>query len=123
MVERFVPGTDYRVLVVDGRVVAAAELRPASVTGDGTRDIGELVAQVNTDPRRGDGHSRALTKIRLDDCAIGHLAAQGLDARSVPSRGQVITLRRNANLSTGGTTRGGTDHGHDHAAGRCRPAA
>src|SRR5258706_14511825 len=116
MVERFVPGTDYRVLVVDGRVVAAAELRPASVTGDGARDIGELVAQVNTDPRRGDGHSRALTKIRLDDCAIGHLAAQGLDARSGPSRGQVITLRRNPHLSTGGAHRGGPHPGPEQRA-------
>ncbi len=123
IVERFVPGTDYRVLVVDGRVVAAAELRAASVTGDGSRDIGELVAQVNTDPRRGDGHSRALTKIRLDDRAIGHLAAQGLDARSVPSRGQVIMLRRNANLSTGGTSRDVTDRVHDDVADMCRRAA
>ncbi|HEX4661341.1 MAG TPA: cyanophycin synthetase [Streptosporangiaceae bacterium] len=123
IVERLVPGTDYRVLVVDGQVVAAAELRPASVTGDGTRDIGELVAQANTDPRRGDGHSRPLTKIRLDDRAIAHLAAQGLDTRSVPSRGQVIMLRRNANLSTGGTSRDVTDRVHDDVAEMCRRAA
>jgi cyanophycin synthetase len=123
IVERFVPGTDYRVLVVDGRVVAAAEVRPASVTGDGVQSIGQLVAQVNADPRRGDGHSRALTKIRLDERVIGHLAAQGLDARSVPRPGQVVALRRNANLSTGGTSRDVTDRVHDDVADMCCRAA
>ena len=123
IVERFVPGTDYRVLVVDGRVVAAAEVRPASVTGDGVRDIGQLVAQVNADPRRGDGHSRALTKISLDDRVADHLAAQGLDTGSVPGAGQVVALRRNANLSTGGTSRDVTDRVHEDVADMCRRAA
>ena len=123
IVERFVPGTDYRVLVVDGRVTAAAQLRPAAVTGDGTTSISELVARVNADPRRGEGHSRALTKISLDECAIGHLAAQGLDADSVPARGQNVTLRRNANLSTGGTSRDVTDLVHDDVADMCCRAA
>jgi len=123
IVERFVPGTDYRVLVVDGRVVAAAEVLPASVTGDGLRDIGQLVAQANADPRRGDGHSRALTKIRLDDRVTDHLAAQGLDAGSVPGAGQVVALRRNANLSTGGTSRDVTDRVHVDVADLCRRAA
>ncbi len=123
IVERFVPGTDYRVLVVDGQVVAAGELRPAAVTGDGSSDIAHLVERVNTDPRRGNGHSRELTKIRLDASAIAHLAAQGLDARSVPARGQVVTLRRNANLSTGGTSRDVTDLVHADVADICRRAA
>jgi cyanophycin synthetase len=123
IVERFVPGTDYRVLVVDGQVVAAAELRPATVTGDGVSDIDQLIAQVNTDPRRGEGHSRELTKIRLDTRAIAHLAAQGLDAHSVPASGQAVTLRRNANLSTGGTSRDVTDRIHDDVADMCRRTA
>ena len=123
IVEKFMPGTDYRVLVVDGRVVAAGELQPASVTGDGNSDIGQLTERANTDPRRGDGHSRELTKIRLDASAIAHLAAQGLDARSVPARGQVVTLRRNANLSTGGTSRDVTDLVHGDVADMCRRAA
>jgi cyanophycin synthetase len=123
IVERFVPGTDYRVLVIDGRVVAAAELRPAAVTGDGVSDIGQLIAQVNADPRRGDGHSRELTKINLDARAVAHLAAQGLDAHSVPASGQAVTLRRNANLSTGGTSRDVTDRIHDDVADMCRRAA
>jgi len=123
IVERLVPGTDYRVLVVDGRVVAAAELRPATVTGDGVSDIGQLIAQVNADPRRGEGHSRELTRIELDACAIAHLAAQGLDAQSVPASGQAVTLRQNANLSTGGTSRDVTDRIHDDVADMCRRAA
>jgi len=123
IVERFVPGTDYRVLVVDGQVVAAAELRPATVTGDGVSDIDQLIAQVNADPRRGEGHSRELTKIKLDARAVAHLAAQGLDAHSVPASGQAVTLRRNANLSTGGTSRDVTDRIHDDVADMCRRAA
>jgi cyanophycin synthetase len=123
IVERYVPGTDYRVLVVDGRAVAAAELRPAAVTGDGTSDIGQLVEQANADPRRGVGHSRALTVIRLDAHAVAHLAVQGLDARFVPAAGQTVTLRRNANLSTGGTSRDVTDRMHSDVADLCRRAA
>jgi cyanophycin synthetase len=119
IVERFVPGNDYRVLVVDGQVIAAAQLCPAAVTGDGRSEIGELVARVNRDPRRGDGHSRPLTKIRLDDSALAHLAGQGLGPGSVPADGQVVTLRRNANLSTGGTSRDVTDLIHDEVAALC----
>jgi cyanophycin synthetase len=123
IVERFVPGHDYRVLVIDGRVIAAAQLRPASVTGDGVRDIDALVEVANADPRRGEGHSRPLTRIRLDPLALAHLAAQGLDPRSVPARGQAVTLRRNANLSTGGTSRDVTDQVHADVAGMCCRAA
>ncbi len=123
IVEAFVPGTDYRVLVVDGQVVAASELRPAAVTGDGASDIAELVAVVNADPRRGEGHSRALTKIKLDERALAHLEAQGLSPASVPDAGQAVTLRRNANLSTGGTSRDVTDLVHDDVADVCRRAA
>ncbi|MEV7967267.1 cyanophycin synthetase [Sphaerisporangium sp. NPDC088356] len=123
IVEKFVPGTDYRVLVVDGQVVAAAELRPASVTGDGASDIAQLVDVVNADPRRGEGHSRELTKIKLDERALAHLEAQGLGPGSVPARGRLVTLRRNANLSTGGTSRDVTDLVHEDVADVCRRAA
>lgn len=123
IVERFVPGADYRVLVIDGRVVAAAELRPAAVTGDGTWTISQLIDQVNADPRRGEGHSRSLTRIRLDAQSAAYLAGQGLDAMSVPAAGQTVTLRRNANLSTGGTSRDVTDRLHSDVADMCRRAA
>jgi cyanophycin synthetase len=123
LVEAFLPGTDYRVLVIDGRVAAAAELRPASVTGDGEHTIGQLVEAANTDPRRGHGHSRELTRIRLDADAMTHLDGLGLDDHSVPAAGQLVTLRRNANLSTGGTSRDVTELIHPEVADMCRRAA
>jgi cyanophycin synthetase len=123
LVEALVPGTDYRVLVIDGKIAAAAQLRPASVTGDGVHTIGQLVAEANTDPRRGAGHSRELTMIRLDADALSHLDALGLDDHSVPAAGQVVTLRRNANLSTGGTSKDVTDLVHPEIAEICRRAA
>jgi cyanophycin synthetase len=123
IVETFVPGTDYRVLVIDRTVVAAAELRPASVTGDGAASISELIAVVNADPRRGEGHSRELTRIVLDEAAVGHLAARGLDGHSVPARGETVVLRPNANLSTGGTSRDVTEQVHEDVAETCRRAA
>jgi cyanophycin synthetase len=123
LVEEFLPGTDYRVLVIDGLLVAAAELRPASVTGDGEHTIGQLIAFANEDPRRGDGHSRELTRIRLDADAISHLDELGLDDHSVPAAGQLVTLRKNANLSTGGTSTDVTELVHEQVADLCRRAA
>jgi cyanophycin synthetase len=124
IVERYIFGTDYRVLVVDGRMVAAARVRPPSVTGDGTSNIAALVEIANADARRGDGHARPLTKIELDAEALACLAAQGLDPRAVPGPGELICLRRNANLSTGGTSTDVTDLVHpDVAALCCRAAA
>ena len=123
VVEEYVPGVNYRVLVVDGHVVAAARLHPASVIGDGDQDIEALVGRANDDPRRGEGHARPLTRIALDDHAVTHLAAQGLHPGSVPGPGQVVTLRRNANLSTGGTSTDVTDMVHPEVAAMCCRAA
>jgi len=123
IVEEYVPGTDYRVLVVDGRMIAAARLRPASVTGDGHHDIESLVALANADPRRGEGHTLPLTRIVLDSQALDHLAAQGRHPRSVPAAGELVTLRRNANLSTGGTSADVTDLVHPEVAAMCCRAA
>jgi len=123
IVERIVTGHDYRVLVIDGRVAAAAQLRPASVTGDGSHTISQLVARVNADPRRGNGHARELTRITLDDEVMRHLDAAGLDGGAVPPAGQVVALRQNANLSTGGTSRDVTDLVHDDVAALCVRAA
>jgi len=123
IVERYVPGRDYRVLVVDGAVTAAAELSPPAVTGDGTSSIGELIDELNADPRRGHGHSRALTKVTVDDAVLAHLAANGLDLGSVPGQGARIALRRNGNLSTGGTSTDVTATVHPDVAELCRRAA
>jgi cyanophycin synthetase len=123
IVETYVPGKDYRVLVVDGRVAAAAELRPPWVTGDGEHTVIELIDMVNADPRRGHGHSRPLTKITVDDAMLAHIAAAGFQPGTVPTNGQQITLRRNGNLSTGGTSKDVTDQVHPDVAELCRRAA
>jgi len=123
VVERQLTGRDFRVLVVAGRVVAAAERLPAHVTGDGHASIKDLVERVNADPRRGSGHGRALTRLRLDDVAAAALARQECTPASVPAAGATVWLRDNANLSTGGTARDVTDAVHPDVADLCRRAA
>ena len=123
IVESYVPGKDYRVLVTGGRVSAAAELRPPAVTGDGTSTIMELIDALNADPRRGHGHSRALSKVPVDDALLAHLANDGLLPGSVPASGRQVPLRRNGNLSTGGTSVDVTDQVHADVAELCRRAA
>ena len=93
------------------------------MTGDGQHTIGQLVDIANTDPRRGPGHSRELTRISLDADAIKHLDGLGLDDHSVPAAGKLVTLRRNANLSTGGTSRDVTELVHPEIADMCCRAA
>ncbi|MCA1245292.1 cyanophycin synthetase [Massilia sp. MS-15] len=123
LVERYLPGHDYRVLVIGDRLVAAARRDPPQVTGDGVLTVRELVEQVNRDPRRGDGHATSLTKIRFDDIALATLAKHGLHADSVPANGQRVVLRNNANLSTGGSATDVTDDVHPEVAARCIAAA
>ncbi|HMX16941.1 MAG TPA: cyanophycin synthetase [Rhodocyclaceae bacterium] len=118
MVETYLPGHDYRLLVVGNRLVAAARRDPPQVIGDGVHTVRELVNQVNADPRRGEGHATSLTKIRFDDIALARLAAQDLQADSVPARGRRVVLRNNANLSTGGTATDVTDDVHPEVAAR-----
>jgi cyanophycin synthetase len=112
LVERHIEGADYRLLVVDGKMVAAARRDPAQVVGDGKRTIAQLVEVANQDPRRRPGHSSSLTRIRLDDAANVVLSQQGLTMESVPAAGQVVKLRQNCNLSTGGTAADVTDEVH-----------
>ena len=123
LVERYMPGNDYRLLVVGDKLVAAARREPPTVVGDGKRSISQLVEQVNQDPRRGSGHSTSLTKIRFDDIARGCLASQGLSAESIPTKGQRVYLRNNANLSTGGSATDVTDDVHPDVAARAVAAA
>ncbi|MCM2347577.1 cyanophycin synthetase [Acidovorax soli] len=123
MVERFLPGHDFRLLVVGDQLVAAARREPPQVLGDGERTVRELVNTVNQDPRRGEGHATSLTKIRLDDIAVARLAMQNLTPDSVPPKGQRVILRNNANLSTGGTATDVTDDVHPAVAARAVAAA
>jgi len=123
LVERYLPGNDYRVLVVGGKVVAAARREPAHVIGDGLRTVAELIKQVNSDPRRGDDHATSLSKIRLDAVSLAVLAEQSLTPESIPATGQIVLIRRNANLSTGGTAIDVTDRVHPSVAARAVDAA
>jgi cyanophycin synthetase len=112
LVERHVEGEDYRLLVVNGKMVAAARRDPAQVVGDGERTVAMLVDLVNQDPRRRPGHSGTLSRIKLDDAARVVLEQQGMTVDSIPEAGQTVRLRQNCNLSTGGTATDVTDIVH-----------
>ncbi len=123
LVERFVPGHDFRLLVVGRKLVAAARREPPLVIGDGVHTVQQLVEEVNRDPRRGVGHATSLTKIRFDEVALRRLELQGLSATSVPAQGTRIVLRNNANLSTGGTATDVTDDVHPEVQAQAVAAA
>lgn len=123
MVERYLPGHDFRLLVVGGKVIAAARRDPPQVIGDGINTVKELVQIVNSDPRRSEGHATALTKIRLDEIALVRLSLQGFSINSIPPKGCRVILRNNANLSTGGSATDVTDDVHVEVAARAVAAA
>lgn len=112
IVESFVEGFDHRLLVVDGKLVAAAKRMPGHVVGDGEHTIEELVDIVNQDPRRGVGHEKALTRLEFDHQAERLLEKTGYDKSTVPEKDEVVFLRSTANLSTGGTAIDVTDVMH-----------
>ncbi len=122
LVERFIPGSDFRFLVIGKQLVAAARRDPPTVIGDGVHSVRELVEQVNRDPQRGSGHATSLTKVRLDSIAIARLAVQNYTVDSIPAMGARVVLRNNANLSTGGTATDVTDDVHPEMAA-CAVAA
>lgn len=112
IVEKFIKGRHYRVLVVNGRACAVSERIPAHVVGDGIHTIRELIDIVNEDPIRGEQHEKPLTRIKIDPVVIMVLARQRLTLESVPEKGRQIFLRENGNLSTGGTAVDVTDKIH-----------
>jgi cyanophycin synthetase len=109
IVETFQEGHDYRILVVNGRVLAVAHRVPGHVVGDGTHTIRELVEIVNADPRRGIGHEKVLTRLEIDHQAERLLEQAGLTVDSVLPEGETFSLRSTGNLSTGGTSVDRTD--------------
>ncbi len=123
LVESYIPGDDYRLLVIGGRLVAAALREPAHVLGDGHSTIVQLVAEVNRDPRRSDGHSTVLSFIKLDPVALAVLNEQGYAPDSIPPLGRRVLIRRNGNLSTGGTATDVTDRVHPETTARALDAA
>ena len=112
IVEHYYRGSDHRILVVNGKVIAVAERIPAHVIGDGKSTIKELIRLTNKDPRRGEGHDNILTKIIVDQTSLGVLAKQGYQLTTVLSPGDIAYLRATANLSTGGIAIDRTDEIH-----------
>jgi cyanophycin synthetase len=112
IVEQHLPGRDHRVLVIGGTVVAVAERVAAEVVGDGVSTIAELIARLNSDPRRGVGHEKVMTRVHLDAPLTALLDAKGLSLDSVPASGDVVVLRQTANLSTGAEAIDRTDELH-----------
>ncbi|MBZ8178951.1 cyanophycin synthetase [Oscillatoria salina] len=112
IVERYYQGSDHRVLVVSGKVVAVAKRVPAHVVGDGHLTIEELIEKTNRDPNRGEGHDNILTKITVDKMALSVLSRQGYSLDTVLPPKEVAYLRATANLSTGGVAIDLTDDIH-----------
>jgi len=112
VVERYIRGEDHRLLVVDGKLVAAARRRPAHVIGDGESTLAELIEAENADPRRGVGHENLLTQIHVDEQTLRLVEQQSLVMESVVPADQIVYLKSTANLSTGGTATDITDDVH-----------
>lgn len=123
VVEQFAEGRDHRVLVVNGKVVAAAERVPAHVVGDGRRTVRQLIEIGNRDPRRGVGHTKSLTRLPMDKGTEDHLALTNRTLGTVPAEGEFVSLRPTANLSTGGTSIDRTDEMHPDNITACEMAA
>ena len=112
IVEKFITGFDFRVLVIDNKLVAAAKRVPAHVLGDGKSTIQELIDITNKDPRRGYGHENVLTEITVDRDTTDLLEKLGYSLDTVPNNGETVYLKSTANLSTGGTSVDVTDMMH-----------
>ena len=112
IVEKFITGFDFRVLVIDNKLVAAAKRVPAHITGNGKNTIQELIDITNLDPRRGYGHENVLTEIEIDRDTMDLLHKLNYSTESVPKNEEVVYLKSTANLSTGGTSVDVTDMMH-----------
>ena len=112
IVERYITGFDFRVLVINHKMVAAARRVPAHVVGDGELNIQELINKENTDPRRGYGHENVLTEIDVDKDTNELLEKLNYSLETIPHKGEIVYLKSTANLSTGGTSIDVTDMIH-----------
>jgi len=123
IVEEMYRGNDYRIVVVGGRMVAAAQRIPAHVWGDGVHTILQLIEEANHNPLRGDDHEKPLTKIKPDPLVDALLRRAGRTLEDVPQAGTMVLLRDSANLSTGGEARDVTDEVHPSIRRICERAA
>lgn len=112
LIEEFVPGDDHRMLVIGGRLVATALREPAQIVGDGVSTIARCIAEANRDPDRGTKFLNTRATIEIDDAVEALLRASGRSLQSVPAAGEIVKLRRTANISTGGTARDVSAHVH-----------
>ena len=110
--EKFITGFDFRILVINYKFICAALRTPASVTGDGKHSIQWLVEETNKDKRRGYGHEKVLTQIKVDDFTMKMLDDKGYTLETVPAKDELVLLKPTANLSTGGTSTDVTDEVH-----------
>ena len=123
IVEEMLRGLDYRVVIVNGRMVAAAQRIPAHVWGDGKHTIRDLIDLANKDPRRGKDHEKPLTRITADPIALAILKKYGRSLDDIPAETEMVILRESANLSTGGSARDVTDEVHPTMRRICERAA
>jgi len=112
IIEKFITGEDYRLLVINNKLVAAAKRTPAHVVGNGKLTVQELIDEVNKDPRRGYGHENVLTQITVNDLTKTIIKDAGYTLESVIPAGETLILKDTANLSTGGTAEDVTDIVH-----------
>jgi len=112
IVEKYITGDDYRLLVIDYKLVAAAKRTPAHIIGDGEASIQTLIDKVNSDPRRGYGHENVLTKISINEMTENILKSKDYTTETILKKGEVLYLKDTANLSTGGTATDVTDVVH-----------
>ncbi|MCG9899844.1 MAG: cyanophycin synthetase [Hydrotalea sp.] len=112
IVERFITGFDFRILVINSKFICAALRTPASVIGDGVHSIQWLIDQTNLDPRRGYGHEKVLTQITVDQFTQKMLDEKNYTLETIPAKGELVLLKPTANLSTGGTSTDVTDEVH-----------
>lgn len=112
IVEKYITGYDFRVLVINNKMVAAARRVPAHVVGDGEHNLEQLIAIENKDPRRGYGHENVLTEIDVDKDTTELLEKLQYTLETVPQKGEIVYLKSTANLSTGGTSIDVTDMVH-----------
>ncbi|WP_297630174.1 cyanophycin synthetase [uncultured Clostridium sp.] len=109
ILEEFYEGKDYRICIVNGKIVAAALRTPPKITGDGVKSIEEIINETNRDKLRGDDHEKPLTKINIDNEVLWRIKERGYSLDSILIEGEELLLRGNANISTGGTAEDVTD--------------
>ena len=109
IIEEYIPGKEYRFLIINDRVLAVLHRIPANITGDGINNIKDLVIKKNKDPLRGHGYKTPLEKIKLGDAEKQYLKIQEKDFLYIPAKGEQVFLRKNSNISTGGDSIDCTD--------------